>query len=134
MKVENDFMKSDATDSKLDALSRIANALETIVDKEKRTLRMVDVDRAKVYGTHLGGKLREQTAEPASTVARIKELEAKLTASEAFAAKAVETLKKIQELDDAFDYGFFKHDRESPAKFQEKLGVILSQYNKKGGK
>lgn len=40
-----------------DALNRIATALETIIDKKKKTLRMVDVDRGKVYKTHLGKKL-----------------------------------------------------------------------------
>lgn len=39
------------------ALERIANSLEIIVDKKKKTLRMVDVERGKVYKTHLGGKL-----------------------------------------------------------------------------
>lgn len=39
-------------------LRRIAVALELIVDKKKRTLRMVDVDRGKVYKTHLGRKLK----------------------------------------------------------------------------
>lgn len=37
---------------------RIATALETVVDPKKKTLRMVDVERGKVYKTHLGGKLR----------------------------------------------------------------------------
>lgn len=48
-----------------EALERIASALESIsnsfgfvVDEEKRTLRMVDIDRAKVYSAHLGEKLR----------------------------------------------------------------------------
>lgn len=41
----------------LHSLTRIANALETVVDQKKRTLRMVDVDRGKVYKTHLGKKL-----------------------------------------------------------------------------
>lgn len=40
------------------AVESIAHSLETIVDKKKRTLRMVDVDRSKVYKTHLGKKLR----------------------------------------------------------------------------
>jgi hypothetical protein len=39
------------------ALERIANALDTIVDRKKKTLRMVDVERGKVYKTHLGKKL-----------------------------------------------------------------------------
>lgn len=41
----------------LHQLFRIANALETVVDQKKRTLRMVDVDRGKVYKTHLGKSL-----------------------------------------------------------------------------
>lgn len=41
------------------ALERIAAALETVIDKKKKTLRMVDVERGKVYKTHLGGKLRK---------------------------------------------------------------------------
>jgi hypothetical protein len=51
------------------ALSRIADALEGIVkrlgivvDEEKHCIRMVDVDRAKVYSTHLGEKLRDGKA------------------------------------------------------------------------
>jgi hypothetical protein len=40
------------------ALERIASALETVVDRKKRTLRMVDVERGKVYKTHLGKSLR----------------------------------------------------------------------------
>ena len=40
------------------ALERIAAALEAVVDREKRTVRMVDVDRANVYKTHLGKNLR----------------------------------------------------------------------------
>lgn len=41
------------------ALERIASALETVLDKDKSCIRMVDVDRANVYKTHLGEKLRE---------------------------------------------------------------------------
>lgn len=41
-----------------DALERIALAFETIIDGKKRTLRMVDVERGKVYKTHLGNSLR----------------------------------------------------------------------------
>jgi hypothetical protein len=41
------------------ALERIATSLELVVDRKKRTLRMVDVDRGKVYKTHLGGKLKK---------------------------------------------------------------------------
>jgi hypothetical protein len=43
----------------LHALRRIANALETVVDQKKRTIRMVDVERGKVYKTHLGKGLRK---------------------------------------------------------------------------
>lgn len=39
------------------ALERIASAIEKVIDKKKRTVRMVDVDRGKVYKTHLGKKL-----------------------------------------------------------------------------
>lgn len=39
-------------------LHRIADSLDTIIDKKKKTLRMVDVERGKVYKTHLGKKLR----------------------------------------------------------------------------
>ncbi len=38
-------------------LSRIADLLQLIVDTDKKTLRMVDVDRASVYSTHLGKTL-----------------------------------------------------------------------------
>lgn len=41
------------------ALERFAFALETIIDRKKRTLRMVDVDRGKVYKTHLGKRLEK---------------------------------------------------------------------------
>lgn len=41
------------------AQERIANALESVLDKEKGCLRMVDVDRANVYKTHLGKKLSD---------------------------------------------------------------------------
>jgi hypothetical protein len=58
------------TPMEVDALKRIADSLENIsaylctlaqcVDAEHGgTLRMKDVDRAKVYSTHLGKKLRE---------------------------------------------------------------------------
>lgn len=43
----------------LHQLFRIANALETVIDQKKRHVRMVDVERSKVYKTHLGGKLRK---------------------------------------------------------------------------
>lgn len=43
----------------LHQLRRIANCLETVVDQKKRTLRMVDVERGKVYKTHLGKGLRK---------------------------------------------------------------------------
>jgi hypothetical protein len=41
-------------------LHQIRDLLATIIDKKKRTLRMVDVERGKVYKTHLGGKLRKK--------------------------------------------------------------------------
>lgn len=39
------------------ALQDISQTLDFIVDTKKKTLRMVDVDRGKVYKTHLGKKL-----------------------------------------------------------------------------
>lgn len=39
------------------ALERIATVLEMALDKKKQALRTVDVDRGKVYKTHLGKKL-----------------------------------------------------------------------------
>jgi hypothetical protein len=42
------------------AIERIALALETVVDRKKRTLRMVDVERGNVYKTHLGKSLRRK--------------------------------------------------------------------------
>jgi chemotaxis regulatin CheY-phosphate phosphatase CheZ len=42
-----------------DALERIATVLETTIDAKKRTLRMVDLERGKVYKTHLGKSLRK---------------------------------------------------------------------------
>lgn len=53
-----DFQTLDVRQVK--ALERIADALEIVIDKKKKTLRMVDVDRSKVYKTHLGGKLRKK--------------------------------------------------------------------------
>lgn len=44
----------------LRAVERIASALEKVIDPKKRTLRMVDVDRGKVYKTHLGNKLSKK--------------------------------------------------------------------------
>ena len=44
---------------------RLVVALETIArafDPDRSCIRMVDVDRAKVYGEHLGGKLRPKNA------------------------------------------------------------------------
>lgn len=43
-----------------EALERIADALEICTDQEKKALRMFDVERANVYKTHLGGKLRPE--------------------------------------------------------------------------
>ena len=47
------------------ALERIADALESLIDYSNRepgdgVLKMKDVDRAKVYSTHLGEKLRDK--------------------------------------------------------------------------
>lgn len=42
----------------LEQLTRIADSLDAIVDRERGVLKMVDVDRAKVYSTHLGEKLK----------------------------------------------------------------------------
>lgn len=41
------------------SLGRMAFYLSLIIDNKKKTLRMVDVDRSKVYKTHLGGKLKK---------------------------------------------------------------------------
>jgi hypothetical protein len=40
-------------------LRRIADSLDVIIDRERGVLKMIDVDRAKVYSTHLGGKLKD---------------------------------------------------------------------------
>jgi hypothetical protein len=40
------------------ALERIADSLDVIIDRRKKTLRMVDVERGNVYKTHLGKNLR----------------------------------------------------------------------------
>lgn len=44
----------------ISALERIAAALEIVVDRKKRTLRTVDIERGKVYKTHLGKSLRKR--------------------------------------------------------------------------
>lgn len=41
----------------LKAFESIAQSLKTVVDRKKRFIRMVDIDRGKVYKTHLGKKL-----------------------------------------------------------------------------
>jgi hypothetical protein len=41
------------------ALARLADLLETVIDKKTGTIRMRDVDRAKVYSEHLGKKLSQ---------------------------------------------------------------------------
>lgn len=46
-------------DDLVKVLERIAKALEIVVDTKKKTLRMVDVERGKVYKSHLGRKLRK---------------------------------------------------------------------------
>lgn len=43
------------------AIERLARDLETVIDHKKRTLRMVDVERGKVYKTHLGKSLRKKS-------------------------------------------------------------------------
>lgn len=43
-------------------IRRIADSLEKLsdcIDPKRKAFRMVDVDRAKVYGKHLGKKLRK---------------------------------------------------------------------------
>lgn len=42
------------------ALERLASC----VDPERGAIRMVDIDRAKVYSQHLGEKLRNDNAHP----------------------------------------------------------------------
>lgn len=44
---------------------RLADALErisSVIDSDKNAFRMVDIDRANVYKTHLGGKLSGDAA------------------------------------------------------------------------
>lgn len=41
-------------------LSRIAIALEKVVDNKKKAIKTIDIGRAKVYKTHLGNKLRKK--------------------------------------------------------------------------
>jgi len=38
---------------------RITDRLDLLIDKDKKALRMVDVDRAAVYQTHLGKNLKQ---------------------------------------------------------------------------
>lgn len=48
------------------ALERIADALSMLADctdDSKRAVRMFDTERANVYKTHLGSKLRDEGAE-----------------------------------------------------------------------
>ena len=40
-------------------LSTIKECLLTIVDSSDKSLRMKDIERAKVYSTHLGKKLKK---------------------------------------------------------------------------
>lgn len=42
------------------ATEKIAEAFSKVVDKDKCTVRMEDVERARVYSTHLGKKLSEE--------------------------------------------------------------------------
>jgi hypothetical protein len=47
------------------SLESIADSLRVVVDYDKRVLRMEDVERGKVYSSHLGKKLRtEPEGEP----------------------------------------------------------------------
>jgi len=41
-------------------LSTISECLLTVVDGNDKSLRMKDIERAKVYSTHLGGKLHRK--------------------------------------------------------------------------
>lgn len=57
-------MKTQIENRKVIALEKIARCLSvieecllTIVDGNDKSLRMKDIDRAKVYSTHLGKKL-----------------------------------------------------------------------------
>lgn len=52
-------MNESQADHLIRVLHQIRDLLATIIDKKKKTLRMVDVDRGKVYGKHLGKKLRK---------------------------------------------------------------------------
>lgn len=47
-------------DRLIKALEKIAGCLEVVTDRKNRTLRMNDVDRAKVYKTHLDYNLRSR--------------------------------------------------------------------------
>jgi len=51
-------MSTDQLERIADALESIVGLLKVVVDPAKRTLRLEDVERAKVYSTHLGEKLR----------------------------------------------------------------------------
>lgn len=54
-------MTNSQIKSLLHQLYRIANVLETVCGQKKRTIRTIDIDRGKVYKTHLGGKLRKNS-------------------------------------------------------------------------
>lgn len=47
------------TTKQLERLIKALEKLASVVDSKKKTLRMVDVDRGKIYKTHLGGKLNK---------------------------------------------------------------------------
>jgi len=52
--------KHNKESEQLTPIERIANVLEAVLDKKRGCLRMVDVDRASVYKTHLGKKLSDE--------------------------------------------------------------------------
>jgi hypothetical protein len=64
--VEESFaggMKMTLSVNDFQILLRLTTALEKLascVDKDKKAFRMYDTDRAKVYGEHLGTKLRDK--------------------------------------------------------------------------
>lgn len=60
---QEDNSMTEFEDAVIETLRRIADALEILVkavDQEKSVLRMVDVERANVYSTHLGEKLKSK--------------------------------------------------------------------------
>lgn len=61
MSIELDLIKRQvvALEKSARHLGAIEEALLTIIDSNDKTLRMKDVDRAKVYSKHLGKKLKQ---------------------------------------------------------------------------